>query len=84
MCEMMAQASSVIIAEVSAVSTPYFTGIDKAKFKQKVLPGDTLEIKCELTNIRHEKFYFITGKGYVNGKLAVSADFSFALLPREQ
>ena len=84
LCEMMAQASSVIIAEVSAVSTPYFTGIEKAKFKQKVLPGDTLEIKCELTNIRHEKFYFITGKGYVNGKLAVSAEFSFAFLPREQ
>ena len=32
LCEMMAQASSVIIAEVSAVSTPYFTGIEKAKF----------------------------------------------------
>ena len=53
LCEMMAQASSVIIAEVSAVSTPYFTGIEKAKFKQKVLPGDTLDIKCELTNVRH-------------------------------
>ena len=31
LCEMMAQASSVIIAEVSSVSTPYFTGIEKAK-----------------------------------------------------
>ena len=84
LCEMMAQASSVIIAEVSAVSTPYFTGIEKAKFKSKVLPGDTLEIKCELTDIRRKQFYFITGKGYVDGKLAVSAEFSFALLPREQ
>ncbi len=83
LCEMMAQASSVIIAEVSAVSIPYFTGIDKAKFKNKVLPGDTFEIKCELTRNRGV-FYFITGKGYVNGKLCVSADFSFALIPREQ
>lgn len=83
LCEMMAQASSVIIAEVSAVSIPYFTGIEKAKFKNKVLPGDTLEIKCELTRNRG-MFYFISGKGYVNGKLSVSAEFSFALVPREQ
>ena len=59
LCEMMAQASSVIIAEVSAVSTPYFTGIEKAKVKNKVLPGDTLEIKCELTDIRRKQLYFI-------------------------
>ena len=83
LCEMMAQASSVIIAEVSAVSTPYFTGIEKAKFKSKVLPGDTLEIKCELTDHKRN-FYFVKGKGYVNGKLSVSAEFSFALVPREE
>lgn len=82
LCEMMAQASAVIIAEVSAASIPYFTGIDKAKFKNKVLPGDTFEIKCELTRNRGI-FYFITGKGYVNGKLSAQAEFSFAMIPRE-
>ncbi len=82
LCEMMAQASSVIIAEKSAVSTPYFTGIDKAKFRKKVLPGDTLDIKCELTSSRRDMFYFIKGKGYVNGELCVSAEFSFALIER--
>lgn len=81
LCEMMAQASAVIIAEKSAVSTPYFTGIEKAKFKNKVFPGDTLEIKCELTKNRGI-FYFIKGKGYVDGKLCVSAEFSFALIER--
>ena len=81
LCEMMAQASSVIIAEKSAVSIPYFTGIEKAKFKNKVLPGDTFEIKCELTKNRGI-FYFIKGKGYVDGKLCVSAEFSFALVER--
>lgn len=81
LCEMMAQASAVIIAEKSSVSTPYFTGIEKAKFKNKVFPGDTLEIKCELTKNRGI-FYFIKGKGYVDGKLCVSAEFSFALIER--
>ncbi len=83
LCEMMAQASSVIIAEVSAKSIPFFAGIEKAKFKQKVLPGDTLEIKCELIKNR-SVFYFVEGKGYVNGKLAVSAEFSFALIPKDK
>ena len=83
LCEMMAQASAVIISEVSAACTPYFTGIEKAKFRNKVLPGDTLEIKCELTDHKRN-FYFVKGKGYVNGKLSVSAEFSFALVPREE
>lgn len=81
LCEMMAQASSVIIAEKSAESIPYFTGIDKAKFRNKVLPGDTLEIHCELTG-QKRNFYFVKGKGYVNGKLSVSAEFSFALIDK--
>ena len=82
LCEMMAQSSAVIIAEVSAKSTPYFTGIDKAKFRNKVLPGDTFEIQCELIKSRGA-FYFIKGKGYVDGKLCCSAEFSFALVERE-
>lgn len=81
LCEMMAQASAVIIAEKSAACTPYFTGIEKAKFRNKVLPGDTLEIECELTGSRRN-FYFVKGKGSVNGKLCVSAEFSFALVER--
>lgn len=81
LCEMMAQSSAIIIAEVSAKSTPYFTGIEKAKFKNKVLPGDTFEIKCELTKNRGI-FYFIKGQGFVNGKLCCSAEFSFALIER--
>ena len=81
LCEMMAQASSVIIAEKSAESIPYFTGIDKAKFRNKVLPGDTLEIQCELIG-QKRNFYFVKGKGYVNGKLSVSAEFSFALVDK--
>ena len=82
LCEMLAQASSVIIAEKSAVSTPYFTGIEKAKFKNKVLPGQTLDINCELTRTIKDTFFFIKAKGSVDGKLCVQAEFSFALIER--
>ncbi len=83
LCEIMAQSSAVIMADISAKSVPFFTGIEKAKFKRQVVPGDTLEIKCELTKNRG-MFYFISAKGYVEGKLAVQADLSFALVPKEK
>ena len=82
LCEILAQSSCVLLADKAEGATPYFTGLDKVKFKNKVLPGDTLEIKCELTG-QKRNFYFVKGKGYVNGKLSVSAEFSFALVPRE-
>lgn len=79
LCEILAQSSCVLLAEKSKGCTPYFTGLDKVKFKNKVLPGDTIETKCEITRSKGA-FYFASGKAFVNGKLCVSAQFSFALI----
>ena len=60
-------------------ATPYFTGLDKVRFKNSVRPGDVLETECTL--IKHKgPFYWASGKGFVNGKLCVSAEFSFSLI----
>ena len=66
LCEMMGQASCCLLA-------------DKVKFRNPVKPGDTLESVCTLTKSRGA-FYFIDAKGYVDGKLCVSAELSFALV----
>ena len=79
LCEMMAQTCAVLLADRSAGFTPYFTGLNNVKFRNKVLPGDTLEIECCLLKER-KPFFFAEGTGTVNGKLAVSAEFSFALV----
>ena len=79
LCEIMAQSSCVLLAEVAEGKTPYFTGLDKVKFRNKVLPGDTIETECRITRSKGA-FYFAQGKAFVNGKLCVSADFSFALV----
>jgi len=81
LCEMMGQACCVLLAgrPELAGATPYFTGLDKVKFKQTVTPGDTLEISCKLTG-QKSVFYFAQGQGRVNGKLAVRGEFSFALI----
>ena len=83
LCEMMGQACAVILADKVQGSIPYFTGIKNAKFKQPVLPGDTLEIECAMTKNRGA-FYFAEGKGSVNGKVCVQAEFSFALVKPEE
>ena len=76
LCEMMAQTCAVALGEVSG--TPYFTGIDKVRFRSVVHPGDTLRFVCRITKSR-KPFYFAEGKGYVGDTLAVEGKFSFAV-----
>ncbi len=78
-CEMMAQSACVLLLEEAQGKTPMFTGLDKVKFRGQVKPGDTLETECELLRQRGA-FYFAKGTGRVNGKVCVSAEFSFALV----
>ncbi len=80
-CEMLAQSACVLLSsEARGNTTPVFTSLDKVKFRGMVKPGDTLETECELTGQRRY-FYFAKGVGRVNGKVVVTAEFSFALLP---
>ena len=78
--EAMAQAGAVAILSMDEYKgkTAYFGGIDKAKFRQKVVPGDTLRLEVEI--IKLKKVAGI-GKGtaYVNGKKAAEAELTFML-----
>ena len=58
--------------------TAYFAGINQAKFKQKVVPGDTLELETEIIKVKGPSG---VGKAVacVNGKLACSAELTFAI-----
>ena len=78
LCEMMAQACVVLLAGESAGS-PYYTGLDKVRFKNTVLPGDTLRFECRITRSK-KPFYFAEGRGFVGDKLCVQGEFSFALM----
>lgn len=83
LCEILAQSTCVLLANNIDGATPYFTGLDKVKFKNKVLPGDTIETQCKITRNKGA-FYFAEGKAFVEGKLCVSASFSFALINANQ
>lgn len=80
LCEMMAQSCCVLLAEqLEGEVTPYYTGIDKVRFKGKVLPGNTLHISTELTRSK-SVFYFASSKVHVNNKLCAKGDLSFAVI----
>lgn len=83
LCEILAQSTCVLLADTMDGSvTPYFSGLNNVKFKHPVKPGDTVETECEITRAKGV-FYFASGKGFVDGKLCVSADFSFALVKKD-
>ncbi len=81
-CEMLGQTSSVLLANQVRGNLPLFTGLEKVRFKKQVVPGDTLQMECSLLKSR-PPFYFIKAKGFVDGKLAVSAELSFAVVPKQ-
>ncbi len=58
--------------------TAYFAGIHQAKFKQKVLPGDTLMLETEIIKIKGP---IGVGKAtaYVDGKVVCTAELTFAI-----
>jgi len=78
LCEMMAQSSCLLVNTEDKSLTPYFTGLNNVKFKGKVTTGDQIEFRTKKTN-QKGPFYFMKGEGYVNGKLCIKAELSFAL-----
>jgi len=59
----------------------YFTGIENARFRRPVVPGDQLRIEMELVN-RRSTFGKMAGRALVDGKLAAEATVMFAIADR--
>lgn len=78
--ESMAQVGAVILLsnENYKGKIPYFAGINKVRFKKKVVPGDTLRMEVELTRIRGS-VGIGEGKAYVGDELACEGEFLFAI-----
>lgn len=77
--EAMAQASGILIAKnlgdkYDPNKLSLFLGIEKARFKDMVRPGDQLKIVCTLQHLR-TKIARVIGKAYVDEKVVCEADF---------
>jgi len=76
--EAMAQVGGILV--LSSVPDPenystYFLKIDKVKFKQMVVPGDTLILKLELQDPIRHGIATMYGRAYVGDKLVAEGEF---------
>jgi UDP-3-O-[3-hydroxymyristoyl] N-acetylglucosamine deacetylase / 3-hydroxyacyl-[acyl-carrier-protein] dehydratase len=77
--EAMAQTGGLLVLhnvdEPEKYST-YFLKIDKLKFKHKVVPGDTVVIKLELTDLIRRGIVSMFGQAFVGNKLVVEGEMT--------
>jgi UDP-3-O-[3-hydroxymyristoyl] N-acetylglucosamine deacetylase/3-hydroxyacyl-[acyl-carrier-protein] dehydratase len=76
--EALAQVGGVLL--LSSVPDPenyllYFMRIDLVRFKRKVVPGDTLNIRMELTEPIKRGIALCKGEGFVGDQMVIEASF---------
>ena len=84
--EAMAQAGGIIMMHELPdrdKKLVVFTGIERAKFRRPVTPGDQLRIEVEVLAFR-TRAGRIEGKAYVDGKLACEATLTCQVVPRSR
>ena len=59
----------------------YFTGIERARFRRPVVPGDQVRLEIEILNLR-SNFCRLQARALVDDKLAVEAVLSSAMVSR--
>lgn len=59
----------------------YFSGIDKCRFRQPVVPGDQLRIEVNVLKQR-DRYFKMMGHALVDGNVAVEAELSCSLVDR--
>ena len=80
MIEAMAQLGGCVVLEPGEFSrkTPYLAGIDKAKFRRPVVPGDRLMMEVILE--KHKRnIGWVSAEAKVEGQLACSAELMFSI-----
>jgi len=84
--EAMAQTGGILM--LNSVDNPaeklvVFMGIDKAKFRRQVVPGDQLVMEAELISQR-SRFVVIKAKAMVGNSIAAEAELKAAIVDRDE
>ena len=85
-CEAVFQSSSILMSKRAGTTSadgriPLITRISNVKLKRVILPGDLMEVEVTLKELIGQAAY-MAGKVKVDGKTALTVDFS-AMLVRE-
>ena len=85
--EAMAQTAACLVSyekkSFSLNNLVFFTGIEKAKFRKPVTPGNELFLKINFISSKRT-FYKFKGEAFVKNKLVASSEFSAMLVNEEK
>jgi beta-hydroxyacyl-ACP dehydratase FabZ len=84
--EAMAQVGGVLLMRSldarAEKKVMYFTGIDRARFRRPVLPGDQVRIELEILQLRRQMCR-MKAAAYVDGTLVAEAELSSVVVDRD-
>ena len=69
---------TLLVEEEHRGKIPFFTGIDKARFRQPVIPGDQMYLDVEILRVKGNVCR-AQGKATVNGEVVAEAQLMFVL-----
>ncbi|MBU6186852.1 MAG: 3-hydroxyacyl-ACP dehydratase FabZ [Synechococcales bacterium] len=80
--EAMAQVGGVVLTQMSEMEGGLFVfaGIDKARFRRPVIPGDQLVITSELLVVKQRRFGKMKSHARVDGHLVAEGELMFSLV----
>jgi 3-hydroxyacyl-[acyl-carrier-protein] dehydratase len=81
MCEAIAQVGAVAVLSDAryAGRLPLFGGLDGARFRRQVLPGDTLELSAEMVRLSARGGKGI-GRAVLRGEIACECELMFVMV----
>jgi 3-hydroxyacyl-[acyl-carrier-protein] dehydratase len=83
--EALAQVAGVLAfysLEQRGAHLPLFTGVDRARFRAQVVPGDQLRLEVEVARRRGDRIWHFTGMASVDGKRVADAALQAMIMHR--
>ena len=77
-CEIIAQASCMLMKDAIPGATPYYAGINNVRFRRPVRPGDTIVVRSRLVRSKLN-LYVVQAEAKVGDELCASGEFVFMI-----
>ena len=77
-CEIIAQASCMLMKDAIAGAVPYYAGINSVRFRRPVRPGDTIEVHSRLVRSKMG-LYVVKAEAKAGGEVCAAGEFIFML-----
>ena len=81
LCEMMAQGSALLLKDELDGKLALYAGVDGARFKRQVKPGDTVVTRAKITG-RKGPLVVVEAEATVEGTMCCKGKLSFILVMR--